>query len=173
MAEMQAAMSRLILLLLSFLAFIAVHPASGREEVTLLAPAFGDNEVGRYVGTLLNLKIWRSVTFPPEEDNNQRALLPVKVEWSTGLRLSPSFTSAEHLARQEGVRLVLWGIAHWDRARSRRCAEPGVIDCRSGWERASSGQPLAKDRLFATGWLHPAPVLQGQSRRNAGDLCRA
>jgi hypothetical protein len=47
------------------------------------------------------------------------------------------------------------------------------IDCRSGWERASSGQPLAKDRLFATGRLHPAPVLQGQSRRNASDLYRA
>ena len=47
------------------------------------------------------------------------------------------------------------------------------IDCRSGWERASSGQPLAKNRLFATGRLHPAPVLQGQGRRNASDLYRA
>ena len=64
-------------------------------------------------------------------------------------------------------------VGAWRDKGGRRCAELGLIDCGSGWERPSIGQPLAKDRLLATGRLHTAPVLQGQSRRNAGDLRRA
>jgi hypothetical protein len=104
---MRATMSscRLALVFLS----IAAQTTPAREEIVLLAPAFGNDVIGRYLGTVLNLEIWRNVTKLPEEDERKGELIPVKVEWSGSALAAPSFTSAEHLGRQHGAQLVLWG----------------------------------------------------------------
>ncbi len=57
--------------------------------------------------------------------------------------------------------------------RSRRCAEPGAIDCGPGWERLAGRRSFPEDRLFIAGRLYSASVLQRPSRRNARDLRRA
>jgi hypothetical protein len=77
--------------------------------ISVLVPAFGGGDLGKNVGTLLSLELWRSVSIPPGEVHQASGTEPVVVEWSSELISPSSFEAAEKIGHARGVSIVLWG----------------------------------------------------------------
>jgi hypothetical protein len=83
-------------------ALSAMERTAISEDVSALVPAFGRDPLGQNVGTVLNLKIWRTL-------RKTKTSLSAIVSWSTEPLPDSSYEYVETLARRVGLQLVLWG----------------------------------------------------------------
>jgi len=101
----------LILMLVS----LSVTPQAGfsREatigEISTLVPAFTGERLGQNVGTVLNLKIWRTLRIPSTLWLGQKDTINAIVSWSTEPLPDTSYEYTEKFARRSDFQLVLWG----------------------------------------------------------------
>jgi hypothetical protein len=74
------------------------------DAIAILIPAFTDHDLGMNVGTVLNLKVWRTLRVPPHPSDPDAV-----VSWNTSTLPDSSYESAEETAKQVHYQLVLWG----------------------------------------------------------------
>jgi hypothetical protein len=77
--------------------------------IAALVPAFTGERLGQNVGTVPNLKIWRTLRVPPKLWPDQKTKLRAIVSWSTEPLSDSSYEYTEAFARRDDFQLVLWG----------------------------------------------------------------
>jgi hypothetical protein len=79
------------------------------DRISTLVPAFTGERLGQNVGTVLNLKIWRTLRIPPKLWPGQKNKVGAIVSWSTEPLPDASYDYTETFARRSDFQLVLWG----------------------------------------------------------------
>jgi hypothetical protein len=83
-----------------FFALSTMRQACLSEDVSALVPAFSGGPLGQNVGTVLNLKLWRTL---------HKTSMSAIVSWSNDPLPDSSYDYAERFARRADFQLVLWG----------------------------------------------------------------
>lgn len=93
---------------LVFFCFVLLQqPFLFGREVLALVPAFNGGNLGTNVGTLLQLKIWRTLQIPADLSEGSRT--EGKVLTSAKPLSDLSYETAENYARDLGAQVVVWG----------------------------------------------------------------